>query len=211
MTNMNESGLPFGNPIIPGDIWAKNADYSIPVVSPIGRGPKGDTFKPEDLTDQQIETIGRYAVAMGAKGDKGDKGDTGSFTDLTEEQLHQMYTWFADGNLQPELSQYSFLFQSVNGVSENILWQYGEELTWPAESIQLTGIGGLFGSTSTDISDFPDSSIICDIYINGLHLAEWQEYNFVTSQDICNLVFTDPVEEAGQLMQIVLRRFSWPE
>ncbi len=51
----------FDNPIIPGSIWNKNSDFMVPVISPVGAGPKGD------------------------------KGDTAYFDDLTEEQLQKIY------------------------------------------------------------------------------------------------------------------------
>lgn len=39
---MDEFQYPFRNPILPGDLWEKDADYSIPVISMVGQGPKGD-------------------------------------------------------------------------------------------------------------------------------------------------------------------------
>lgn len=62
-------------PFPPGPpIWPAGPDYHIPIVSPVGRGPKGDTFTYEDLSQTQITEIGEMAIAAGAKGDKGDPG-----------------------------------------------------------------------------------------------------------------------------------------
>jgi len=61
--------FPFGPPI-----WPAGPDYHIPIVSPVGRGPKGDTFTYDDLSQEQIAKIGRMAILEGAKGDKGEPG-----------------------------------------------------------------------------------------------------------------------------------------
>jgi lysophospholipase L1-like esterase len=53
----------FDNPIVPGSIWDEKSDFNIPVVSPVGNGPKGD---------------------------KGDKGDPFTYKDFTKRQLDQL-------------------------------------------------------------------------------------------------------------------------
>lgn len=60
----------FDNPIIPGSIWDKNHDFMVPVVSPVGAGPKGDkgdTAYFDDLTPQQLQKIYQEASFVGNK------------------------------------------------------------------------------------------------------------------------------------------------
>lgn len=51
----------FPNPIMPGSIWNKDAEYDVAVISPVGNGPKGD------------------------------KGDKAYFSDLTEYEKSEIY------------------------------------------------------------------------------------------------------------------------
>lgn len=76
----------FDNPIIPGSIWDKNADYKIPVVSPVGNGPKGDKGDPayfDDLTDQQLSKIYQEASFVGNKSEDAVITTTATETELT--------------------------------------------------------------------------------------------------------------------------------
>lgn len=55
----------FDNPIIPGSIWDKKSDFTVPVVSPVGAGPKGakgDKLLFSDLTENDIDHI-RQGIA----------------------------------------------------------------------------------------------------------------------------------------------------
>lgn len=53
----------FDNPIVPGSIWDKESNFNVPVISPVGNGPKGD---------------------------KGDKGDPFTYRDFTKKQLDEL-------------------------------------------------------------------------------------------------------------------------
>lgn len=58
----------FNNPIMPGTIWNDESDYFIPVVSPVGAGPKGDkgdTAYFKDLTDDEKAEIYRSVSFVG--------------------------------------------------------------------------------------------------------------------------------------------------
>lgn len=68
---------------MPGFIWAKDADYDIAVVSPVGVGPKGDTGDKGDKGDTGDKGD---KGDTGDKGDKGDKGDALTYDDLTDDQ-----------------------------------------------------------------------------------------------------------------------------
>lgn len=93
----------FPNPIMPGQLWGKDAKYHVPIVSSVGNGPKGEkgeSFTYDELTEEQKTDLVQTAMANGiVKGDKGDKGDTGdqgpigetfTFDDLTEQQLETL-------------------------------------------------------------------------------------------------------------------------
>lgn len=60
----------FDNPIIPGSIWDKKSDFTVPIVSPVGAGPKGekgDAAYFDDLTEEQLQKIYQEASFVGNK------------------------------------------------------------------------------------------------------------------------------------------------
>ena len=58
----------FPNPIMPGSIWNKDAEYDVAIVSPVGDGPKGekgDAAYFEDLTEAEKSEVYRSMSFVG--------------------------------------------------------------------------------------------------------------------------------------------------
>lgn len=93
---------PFKHP----PMWSPDADHAIPVVSPVGMGPKGDKGDPayfDDLTDQQLSKIYQEASFVGNKSEDAIVTTAGSATTT-------IAIPFDDYN------QFDMLFIDVNGL-----------------------------------------------------------------------------------------------
>ena len=63
-----------------GEVWVNTGSIQGPAGSEGEKGPKGDDFKYEDFTPEQLEGL------KGDKGDKGNDGDDFTYEDFTQEQ-----------------------------------------------------------------------------------------------------------------------------
>lgn len=145
-------------------------DYKVPVVSCVGNGPtgpKGDTFTYEDLSDEQIRTIGEMAIAAGAKGDPGPDGPPGPqgepllFTDLTEEELQSIY-------------------ENISYVGS--IAKYGTYVTLTDNESSVT----------IPIDDYQPDDILF-ITIDGVSMVEGIDYTIL--DDV--VTFFEPIPDAG--------------
>ena len=88
MAEFNDNQFYLYPPFRHAPMWSPSADHVIPVVSPVGMGPKGDQG------DQGPRGLTGATGAQGPQGPKGDQGEPGRdmvFEDLTDSQLEEIY------------------------------------------------------------------------------------------------------------------------
>lgn len=113
----------FDNPIIPGSIWDKKSDFVVPVVSPVGTGPKGDKGDPtyfDDLTPKQLQEIYQAASFVGNRSLDATVVTSGASTTTIE------IPW-------SDYNQFDMLFIDVNGLD----LAEGDDYTISGNSIVL--------------------------------------------------------------------------
>lgn len=113
----------FDNPIIPGSIWDENSDFTVPVVSPVGAGPKGEKGDPtyfDDLTPEQLQEIYQAASFVGNRSLDETVVTSGASTTVID------IPWI-------DYDQFDMLFIDVNGLD----LAEGDDYTISGNSIVL--------------------------------------------------------------------------